>query len=268
MGILFVLIFWAVTMTVAAFVAALVLSSWVRRFFRARPGPAPAAALLLALLLPFLAEAYVASAFVVYAVWSYTRGRDMMLGDSAETPLPDGFRLIMIDVPDEATVYKPPAGKSFADGGPIGCTDGQPDCAFGVESMQIAGPWIFATATSHWLTDPVPPPDRYVVFNTKVVTREDFSSLQELYSAANARGVILHLEPVQAIYDRYRTTWADWTYALIVVVVIPLLVLLFLLRRLIRLRNDPEHARLLPGFDWLAARVPGLHSRSVSPDLS
>jgi hypothetical protein len=94
-------------------------------------------------------------------------------------------------------------------------------------------------------------------------TRQDFSSLKQLNMAATTRDVCLHLEPVETIYDRYRMTRADWTYVLIVVILIPLAALFFLFRRLTRLRHDPERNHLLPELDSLAARIPWLRSGSL-----
>src|ERR1700722_13867796 len=107
MGIVVVLIFYAVALTIAASIGAAVLGA-ISYFLTKHSGQDRKKAILASVLFPFLCLAYAGGWFITYAVVNYTIfHRDPGLGDSWETPLPDSYSLMMIDTTDQGTVYNP-----------------------------------------------------------------------------------------------------------------------------------------------------------------
>jgi hypothetical protein len=102
-----VLIAWAIVGTLLAGVAAVVLGGatvWhtrgVQRWRRS--------AILAAAALPFLCFAWAGAVFMFQAlVNEAVFHRDPGLGDAWETPLPNGYALLMIDESDHGSVYNP-----------------------------------------------------------------------------------------------------------------------------------------------------------------
>lgn len=102
MGIGFVLIVWAILLTLLAVPALVAL----HRFAMLTGGPARAKRMLRwAIVAAPLAAGYAGAAFFAYALWcTEIRGVDPGLGDWASIPLGAHFTLSFIDVPDEAII--------------------------------------------------------------------------------------------------------------------------------------------------------------------
>jgi hypothetical protein len=107
MGLGFVLLFWGILGAVLAGLAAIALAGIVYLFDRRR-GRVRRGWLLAAAALPFASLAYVAVGFVLYAAYcEVVRDVDLGIGDSWRVPLGSGYRLVMIDTPDQAFIEGP-----------------------------------------------------------------------------------------------------------------------------------------------------------------
>jgi hypothetical protein len=106
-GIGFVLLVWAVLLSGAAVVSAVVLGFWSwwnqrRAFGRRRVFKIVAAAAL-----PFLLLGYGGAAFAAYAIWcEAVRGVDAGIGDGWRVPVGNDHYFCMIDVPEDGYLLK------------------------------------------------------------------------------------------------------------------------------------------------------------------
>jgi hypothetical protein len=107
MGLGIVLLFWGLVGVFLAATAAASLVGMVYLFDR-RSGRVRWGWLLTAALMPFVSLGYVAAGFIVYAGYcEVVRDVDLGIGDSWRVPLGHGYRLVMIDTPDQAFVESP-----------------------------------------------------------------------------------------------------------------------------------------------------------------
>jgi len=107
MGLGLVLLFWGIAAVLAAGVVAAVLVAVVWFVARAKRR-ALRGWLVMAAVLPFASLAYAAAGFVAYAVYcEVVRDVDLGIGDSWRVPLGNGYRLVMVDTPDQAFVDAP-----------------------------------------------------------------------------------------------------------------------------------------------------------------
>ena len=104
MGIMVVLIFYAAALTTAACVAATVLGGATYALLKDST-LRPKRAVLASMTFPFLCVAFAGGWFVVYAFTNSTVfHRDPGVGDGWDTPLPNGYALMMIDTTDQGAV--------------------------------------------------------------------------------------------------------------------------------------------------------------------
>ncbi len=105
MGIGVVLLFWFALFGLMAAVASVFLGV-ASYLIQARLGrPVLRKWVVTFVLFPFLTVGYVAVAFAAYATWcEKVRHVDPGIGDSWQVPLPNGYRLVMIDRPDQAFI--------------------------------------------------------------------------------------------------------------------------------------------------------------------
>lgn len=206
MGLAFVLVAYAIVLTMVAAVGAAVMGA-VAFFVIPRPGLRRKIAMGVAMLFPFGCVAYAGAWFVGYALINIgIFHRDPGLGDSWQTPLPNGYELLMIDVTGQGIVYNP---KTQPDNSGV---VSEPDDEFGVRQLQVAGSLIFGTRDSHYfqhLGEGSTAVDRWFELNTKTGSRVEYSSLAALRASADAQGVRLKLRDFYAVYSEYRFTWFD-----------------------------------------------------------
>jgi len=108
MGIGFVLFFWILLGSVVAAVLSLGFGLMARTAFRCTPRSKRLRGTLVAVATPFLCLVYGVLAFMVYWIWcGNSRGVDPGLGDTWFVPLGSGYRLVMIDVPEQALIIGP-----------------------------------------------------------------------------------------------------------------------------------------------------------------
>jgi hypothetical protein len=201
MGIGVVLIFYAIALTIAASISAAILI--VAAHLLTKPSATGRKRLLItSALFPF--------ACVLFAgVW-FVFHRDPGLGDSWETPLPNGYALMMIDTTDQGTVYNP---KTQPTDGSIGSRD---DAVFGVRQLQLANNLIFGARDTGYfgrIGQESKQVDAYFELDTSKKTHIEFSSLDDLKQQAAKEGIALKLREFQEVFGDYRTTWFDYLAA-------------------------------------------------------
>ena len=216
MGIAVVLIFYAVVLTIAASVGA-VLFGVLSYLLTRRSRQHRKNIILASVCFPFLCVAYAGVWFVLYAVINYAVfHRDPGLGDSWETPLPNGYALMMIDTTDQGTVYNP---KTQTDRGVV---TGQDDAVFGVRQLQVSKQLIFGARDSGYFSrigQDSNVVDSYFELDTAKKTRREFKSLDELRQQAALEGATLQLREFDSVFRDYRTTWFDYLAGAILLLV-------------------------------------------------
>lgn len=151
MGIGIALVFWALVLGVLAAAAAVMLALW-SWWNQRRAGRRGLVRPLFAAVFPFLALAYAAALFIVYAIWCEgIRGVDPGIGDAWRVPLAHGYYFCMIDVPDNGYLLK-----DGCSGAPIvhGITElgANADVVFG--KSESNGPFVFDTRSGTLQTFP------------------------------------------------------------------------------------------------------------------
>lgn len=205
MGLGIVLIFWAVVGALLAGVAAAVLggtTAWLTKDVQRWRRPA----ILAAAVLPFLCLAWAGTVFIFQAIVNQALfHRDPGLGDTWETPLPNGYTLLMIDVTDYGSVYNPKTQV-------LSGVAEQEDAPFGVRVLQVRGRYIIGGVDSK-----VGPSsnnnetrvDSYFLLDTQTNKRTNFPTYDALLQAASQVGIQPHLKPIAEVYSDYRFTWFD-----------------------------------------------------------
>lgn len=207
MGILFVLMLYGIVLTVAASIGGVAFGA-TSYYLTKRSGPRRNRAILASIIFPFACEVFAAGWFVAYAITNYALfHRDPGLGDSWDTPLPNGYALTMIDTTDQGTVYNP---KTQRYPGSIGDQD---DTEFGVRQLQVSKAFIFGARDSGYFSrigQDSKVVDTFFEIDTINNRRAEFKSLGELRAQAAHEGVTLNLRDFSAVFDDYRLTWFDY----------------------------------------------------------
>ena len=215
MGIMVVLIFYAIALTIAASVAAIVLGGATFVLMR-HSASGRKRAVLASSAFPFLCVAFTGAWFVVYAITNYTVfHRDPGLGDGWETPLPNGYALMMIDTTDQGAVYKPVAGsvESFNE------SNHKID---GARQLQVSRNLIFGARDTGYfgrLGQESTFVDSYFEMDTAKDTYKEFKTIAELRQQAANEGVSLQLRRFDSVFGDYRTTWFDYLSCIILLLV-------------------------------------------------
>lgn len=238
MGIAVVLIFYAVVLAIAASVGAAVLGV-VSYLLTRRSGQRRKRAILASALFPFVCVAYAGGWFIAYAVINYTMfHRDPGLGDSWETPLPNGYALMMIDTTDQGTVYNPKTQPG------MDTVVGRDDAVFGVRQLQVSNGLIFGARDSGYFSrigQDSTVVDTYFELNTTRKTHVEFKTLEELRQQASHEGVTLQLRQFASVFGDYRTTWFDYL-AGATLILLPLVAFIILARWVWRVRQLGLHS--------------------------
>jgi len=203
MGIMVVLIFYAIAMTIAASVAAVIFGI-LSYILTRHAANGRKRAFITSVTFPYACIAFAGLWFVAYAGINYSVfHRDPGLGDGWDTPLPNGYALMMIDMTDQGTVYNPKTQ------GGDGSISGRDDAVFGVRQLQVSRNLIFGARDSdyfHRLGQESKFVDAYFELDTAKKTHTEFKSADELRRRAAEEGVALNLRPFESVFGDYRTT--------------------------------------------------------------
>lgn len=226
MGILFVLIFWAIAGSILGLLACGTLYVMARVLLR-KVSPRPKLFLAGVILFPIACLGWAGFVFVFQVVVNVTLlHRDPGLGDGWDCPLPDGYALSFTDVMDQATLYRLKDHPSIMD---VPTGDG---VLSGVRFLQLAGDDLLGASDSKWFThysEKSSSVDRYFLVNTKTNELKIWTAKDDLSQWSAEHHVPLHLETVEDVYLRYRWTWFDWL-AILLLVLPPLAAFVFLFR--------------------------------------
>lgn len=227
-----VLMFYAVALTAAATIGAAVLGT--AAFFLTKTSPNKKRAIVASVLFPYACVAFAGAWFVGYAVINETAfHRDPMLGDSWQTPLPNGYALMMIDTTDQGTVYNPRTQGGY---GSLGSSE---DSEFGVRQLQVSGGLMFGARDSgdfSRIGESSTAVDTYFELNTASNRVVEFKTIAELRTRAAEEGITLNLRPFESVFGDYRTTWFDYA-AGAVLLLVPLIAFGFLARWIWRIHQ-------------------------------
>jgi hypothetical protein len=232
MGIGFVLLILAIVGAVFAANAALVFG-FVAAYLTRGAQLSRKALILVASLFPLICFGWVGAVFAFQAVINETvLHRDAGLGDAWKCPLPNGYALLMIDTTDHGFVYNP---KTQDEGG----VGEQEDAIGGVRDLQVAGRYILGGVDSRWgpSEDAKPQVDSYFLLDTQIGKHTNYLTYESLRNSAKELGIGLNLEPIAAIYSRYRFTRFDIFVGLLLCVP-PLVIAFLLVRWVLRVRRS------------------------------
>jgi hypothetical protein len=188
---------------------------------------------------PFAAFAWFLAVFVFQAyVNEALLYRDPWIGDTKQSPLPNGYAVLLIDEDHDGTVFNP--ATHFTTGSTDDIHPDGPDAVSGVRVLQIAGNKILGGAgplgqySSPATRSRI---DYFFLLDTDAHTRANFETYDALTQAAKQFGIQPQLQPILGIYNRYRFTWFDLS-ALALFLVPTLGAALAILRRMRRLRRE------------------------------
>lgn len=233
MGIGFVLLVWTVVGAALASVASLLLGGAVGFLTRDAVSATRKRIIFAARLFPFACLAWAACIFLFQAAINTTLFHsDPGFGDSWNCQLPDGYALLMVDTPDEGVVYNPKTQPMD------GTVIDQNDATDRVRVIQISGSYIFGgsgkpVTQSDAENNQVP---SYFLLDTLTGKQSTFLTYNALRAEAHRLGVDLDLQPIYAVYSKYRFTWFDLVAALLLFLP-PLIFVILLARWTIKLRR-------------------------------
>lgn len=231
MGIGVVLVMWALVGTVLACIGALAMGA-ATMFLTRKAAKDRTLTLLASVAFPFGCVGWAALLFVFQALVNGTMHRDPGLGDSWDCPLPNGYAITMIDVTDRGWIYNP---KTQSGGG----LSDQEDAVSNVLVVQVAGRYILAGADSRSFTEQGNDINRvnsYCILDTQTGKKTSFPTIDELRAATQLLGIRVNLQPINAVYSKYRYTWFDLVVAILLVLP-PLIYFVVLADRIRRLRR-------------------------------
>ena len=206
MGLGFVLMFWAAAGTVVASLGAATFGCAAALLTRGVAN-GRRKVIIAASLFPFECLIWAGVVFVFQAVINEgLLHRDVGLGDTWHAPLPNGYEIMMIDVTDQGWVYNPKTQPSDS-----GVTEGE-DAVSEVRTIQIAGPYILggvdSKAFEHLGTESNNV-DLYFLLDTRTGNRTQFGNFEALRAGALKSNIEADLQPINAVYAKYRFSWFD-----------------------------------------------------------
>jgi hypothetical protein len=236
MGIGIALLIWAVAGIILACLGALAFGT-TTAFLTRKATKDRTLTLLASVAFPFCCLGWAALLFIFQALVNGSIHRDPGLGDTWNCPLPDGYAITMIDTTDHGWIYNP---KTQVEGG----ISEQSDAVAGVIVVQIAGRYILggADTRSGPVDGDIDHIDSYFILDTQTGKKNLFSALDELRGSARQLGISLNLQPIAAVYSKYRYTWFDIFVGILLVVplLIYFIVLAVRIHKLRQSRSSPQ----------------------------
>jgi hypothetical protein len=235
MGMAVVLIVYAIALSLAALVGAILLGG-LAHVLTKKSGSFRRRAVVVSAFFPFACVLYAGGWFICYSTVNYVVfHRDPGLGDTWETPLPNGYALMMIDTTDQGTVYNP----KTQPGGDL--VVGRDDAVFGVRQLQVSNKLIFGARDSGYfgrMGRDSKIVDSYFELDTNRNAQLQFKSLDDLRKRAASEGVALQLREFASVFHDYRTTWFDY-FAGLALLGVPLVGFFGLVRWVWNIKHSP-----------------------------
>jgi hypothetical protein len=231
MGVGFVLLFWAVVGTVVAAIGAATLGCATALLTQGITN-GRRKVIIAASLFPIVCLGWGGAVFVFQA--AVNEGllyRDLGIGDTWHAPLPNGYQIMMIDVTDQGWVYNP---KTQPDG--VGERE---DAVGGVRSVQVAGRYILGATDSkgfEHLGKDTNQVDAYFLLDSQLGKQTQFQNYDALRHRALELGIEPNLQPIDAVYSKFRFSWFDVLAGLLFCLP-PVIGALLLFRWIVRLRR-------------------------------
>jgi hypothetical protein len=233
MGLGFVLLAWAVIGTIMAGMGLVVFGGSTAYLTRGI-AKGRRKAIIISGLFPFACLAWAAIVFIFQAVINDRFFHcDPGIGDGWYCQLPNGYKITMIDVTDQGWVSNP---RTQANEGDI---NDQEDSIFGVQMLQVAGPFILGGVNSQafkHLGDRNGQINSYFLIDTRTGKRTTLPNYEALRGIASQLGLNPNLETIYSVYSRYRYSWFDVAAGLLLCVP-PIVCAVLLVRWIIRLRR-------------------------------
>jgi hypothetical protein len=205
MGLGFVLLIWAIVGTVVAAIGAAAFGGAAALLTRGVAN-GRRKVIIAAILFPVVCLGWGGVIFVFQAfVNEGLLHRDLGLGDTWHAPLPNGYQIMMIDVTDQGWVYNPKTQPGSGVGE-------QEDAVAGVRNVQVAGRYILgATDTKAFehLGQDTNQVDAYFLLDTQQGKRRQFQNYDALRHSALELGIEPNLQPINAVYSKFRFGWFD-----------------------------------------------------------
>jgi hypothetical protein len=234
MGIAVVLIVYPIALTLAALVEAILLGG-LAYLLTKTSGSLRRRAVVVSALFPFACVLDAGVWFICYSTVNYLGfHRHPVLGDTWETPLPNGYALMMIDTTDQGTVYNPrtqPGGSLVV---------GRDDAVFGVRQLQVSNKLIGARDYGYFgrMGQESKIVDSYFELGTNRNAQLQFESLDDLRKLAASEGVALQLREYASVFHDNRTTWFDY-FAGLALLGVPLVGFFWLVRWVWNIKRSP-----------------------------
>src|SRR5580692_4116032 len=205
MGLGFVLLFWAIGGAVVAAIGAATLGCATALLTRGVTS-GRRKVIIVGSLFPFVCLGWGGAMFVFQAVVNEgLLHRDVGLGDTWHAPLPNGYQIMMIDVTDQGWVYNPKTQPGSGVGE-------QEDAVAGVRNVQVVGRYILGASDSkafEHLGQDTNQVDAYFLLDTQLGKRTQFQNYGALRNSALELGIEPNLEPISAVYAKFRFSWFD-----------------------------------------------------------
>jgi hypothetical protein len=226
MGIGCVILVWLLAGMVMATIGAFILAFATRRLTKDAIG-ARKRTIVIAFIFPFFCFVWTGAVFAFQAYINESfLDRDAGIGDSWHCPLPNGYAITMIDVPDYGWVENERLYPHRAMH-----VEGEGSIA-GVRLLQVSGAYILGAADSNWSSRVT---DRkgdsnvsfYFLIDTQAGHRSDFSTQDEFRMAASKAGLSVDLKSINSVYIKYRYTWFDLLAVILEIVPILIFAVLF-----------------------------------------
>jgi len=239
MGIGFVLLGWAIVGIFLAIVGSVILGL-LTAFLTRGVDRGRKRVVVAAIAFPFACLMWAGLVFIFQALVNGATGRDPGLGDGWNCPLPNGYAIAMIDVTDRGWVYNP---KTQSDGSIMESQD----AVAGVRSLQLAGRYIVGSTSDSTLALGASAKQasevHYFVLDAQTGKKTLFPTLVAARAAVAALGIRLNLEPIDAVYSRYRYTSFD-IFVAFLLLTLPLGSLWLLMRQVLELHKGRRTAEV------------------------
>src|SRR5215471_16608614 len=200
MGLGLVLLFWVVAGTFVAAIGAVTLGCVTAMLTRGVTN-GRRNVIIAASLFPLVCLGWGGVVFVFQAVVNEALlHRDLGLGDTWHAPLPNGYRIMMIDVTDQGWVYNPKTQ-------PSGVVSQREDAVAGVRNVQVVGRYILGGIDSksfEHLGKDINQVDAYFLLDTQLGKQTPFQNYDALRQRAVELGIKPNLQPINAVYLKFR----------------------------------------------------------------